>query len=137
MSLLSCAWRSARRDGSVTQYKTVKRARAVTTTTPGVFRRIGSELRASAQPVQCGILSVSRVSKVAVPMGGPVIFLPVLTTYWPSELIVVGKRSMPRGAGPARFSPRMVYLLPWQRHSNQWLLSHSGGIWQPRWGHLR
>ena len=37
-------------------------------------------------------------------------FLPVLTTYWPSEPTLVGNRSMPRGAGPARFSPRIVYI---------------------------
>ena len=52
-------------------------------------------------------------------------------------MTVTGKWSIPRGAGPSRFSPRIVYFEPWQRHSNQKLTSHSCGTWQPRCGHLR
>src|SRR5436190_4485760 len=111
---------------------TLNRARAVTGITPSVLRRI--DYPEQCLPVRSAAL---RGSNVTVPTGGPVTFLPVSTTYTPSPLTDTGKWSMPRGAGPSRFSPRIVYLLPWHRHSNHLLLSHSCGIWQPRCGHLR
>ncbi len=42
---------------------------------------------------------------------------------------------MPRGAGPAFFSPLRLYCEPWHWHSNHWLVLHSG-IRQPRCGHF-
>jgi hypothetical protein len=61
-----------------------------------------------AQAAQCGILVVSRGSKVAVPIGGPDTTALVSMLYTPS-VTVTAKRSIPRGAGPARFSPMMLY----------------------------
>ena len=69
-------------------------------------------------------------------MGGPEMMAPVSMPYTPS-VTLTSKRSSPRGAGPALFSPMMLYLLPWHRHSNHWLFSHRGGMLQPRCGHLR
>src|ERR671918_3212827 len=107
----------------------MKRAKAVTAKTPSDLIRI-------AQPAQWDMSVGERSSKVAVPMGGPSTISEVSTTYRPFETVTL-KRSIPRGAGPSRFSPRIVYLLPWHRHSNHLLASHSCGIWQPRCGHLR
>ena len=48
---------------------------------------------------------------VFVPIGGPLKTAPVLTTTSPL-LISTPKRSMPRGAGPAFFSPTWLYCDP-------------------------
>jgi hypothetical protein len=49
--------------------------------------------------------------------------------------MVAAKRSMPRGAGPPRFSPTRLYCEPWQGHSNHWDVGQSGTR-HPRWGHF-
>ena len=56
-------------------------------------------------------------------------------TTSPDAETVDGKWSMPRGAGPAFFSPTRLYCEPWHGHSNHWLLLHSGTR-QPRCGHF-
>src|SRR5512146_500207 len=53
----------------------------------------------------------------------------------PEAEISIGKWSIPRGAGPAFFSPTRLYCEPWQGHSNHWLVLHSGTR-QPRCGHF-
>ena len=72
---------------------------------------------------------------VFVPIAGPVTFLPVLIVTSPLAPIVAGWRSMPRGAGPAFFSPTRLYCEPWHWHSNHWLVVHCGTR-QPRCGHF-
>ena len=59
----------------------------------------------------------------------------VSTVTSPLLATVTGKRSMPRGAGPAFFSPAWLYCDPWHGHSNHWLVAHDGTR-QPRCGHF-
>ncbi len=61
--------------------------------------------------------------------------VPVSTVTSPLPATVIGNRSMPRGAGPAFFSPTRLYCDPWHGHSNHWLVAHSGTR-QPRCGHF-
>ena len=70
--------------------------------------------------------------------GAPERISRVSTTTVPSSSIMTAKRSMPRSAGPFwSFSPRMLYVLPWQRHSKRFTDSHRSGTMQPRCGHFR
>ena len=55
---------------------------------------------------------------VLVPIGGPSTIVPVSTVTSPLPATVIGNRSMPRGAGPAFFSPTRLYCDPWHGHSN-------------------
>src|SRR5919106_537245 len=71
---------------------------------------------------------------VLVPIGGPSSTVPVSTLTLP-PLICIGKRSIPRGAGPPFFSPTWLYCEPWHGHSNHFDVSHEGTR-HPRWGHF-
>ena len=57
---------------------------------------------------------------VLVPIGGPWTREPVSTMKLLPPSTWAAKRSMPRGAGPPRFSPTRLYCEPWQGHSNHW-----------------
>ena len=83
--------------------------------------------------MQCGPSASWPV--VFVPIGGPGTIVPVSTVTSPLPSTVTGKRSMPRGAGPAFFSPTWLYCEPWHGHSNHWLVAHDGTR-QPRCGHF-
>src|SRR6266542_3896575 len=68
------------------------------------------------------------------PRGGPSITFAV-STRTRSASTLIRNRSMPRGAGPWMYSPRMLEMLPLHGHSNRPELSQKGTR-HPRCGHF-